>query len=233
MEPLSLSSCLLLARAGTLRVQATALPDLVAQPIDILPQELPGALAVLFLAGVSITAGESVVLFANRVSRPRFILSLITSALLLAVSVLIWAGSIWIIAQVLFDRTVPFEKLFVLVSLSYAPLILGFLVLLPYLGNLILHILNIWVFLATLGAVATVYQFPLWQALVATILGWVVLELATRLPVVNIRQIDAWLWRLSTGKSRAFGVEEIVHQYVRESRTAAEALVRERARERP
>lgn len=198
--------------------------------IQIAGDPVQTALLILFLSGLSITLGDSVVLFANQVSRPRFILSVILSATLVVLSALLWAGSIWLIARTLLAAEQPFENLLIIVSLSYMPLMLGFLVLLPYLGNLILHLLNIWTFLATLASVAFVYRFSFWQALLCTAAGWVFLELLTRLPVVNIKSLDSLLWRLSTGKPRALSVEDVVDQYVRQART--EALAARQAGER-
>lgn len=202
---------------------ATALLDL-SEPVHL-------SLLILFLSGLSLTVGESIVLFANQVSWPRFVLSVVLSATLLMLSVVLWAGSIWVIAGLLFQAERPFGDLLIIVSFSYAPLMLGFLVLLPYLGNIILHLLNIWTFLATLAAVAFVYQFGFWQALTCTALGWVSLELLTRLPVVNISRLDSLLWRLSTGKPRALSVEDIVEQYVRQARSETAARLAARTGE--
>lgn len=229
-----LNAATLPSPAGPLGAVARLAPPADAPPIPVIQvsgDPVQTALAILFLSGLSITLGESVVLFANQVSRPRFILSLILSAALVVLSVVLWAGSIWFIARSLFDAEQPFENLLIIVSLSYTPLMLGFLVLLPYLGNLILHLLNIWTFLATLGSVAFVYRFNFWQALLCTAAGWVFLELLTRLPVVNIKKLDSLLWRLSTGKPRALSVEDVVEHYVRQARAEAIAAQQARGRE--
>src|SRR5688572_32530355 len=60
------------------------------------------ALAILFVAGISDMLGQSVVLFANRVTPRRFAVSLIMSALVLIISVFVWAGSIWLIINFVF-----------------------------------------------------------------------------------------------------------------------------------
>jgi hypothetical protein len=69
------------------------------------------------------------------------------------------------------------------------------------LGNILVKLLNLWVFLAVIVGVAVTYQFGFWESLVSTLLGWVLLELATRVPWLRIRSLDDWLWRVTTGKA--------------------------------
>jgi hypothetical protein len=145
--------------------------------------------------------GQSVVLFANRVPPLRFAISLIAGAIVLGFVVLFWASSIWVLARVIFEVDALFLDLLTVVSMSYAPYLLGFLVLLPYLGNILVKLLNLWVFLAVIVGVAVTYQFGFWESLVSTLLGWVLLELATRVPWLRIRSLDDWLWRVTTGKA--------------------------------
>lgn len=88
------------------------------------------SLAVLFVAGVSITIGQSVVLFANRLPRRRFIVSLVLSSLLLLVGVLFWAASVWVLATYVFGAERSLRLVMIVVSLSYAPMLYGVFVLL-------------------------------------------------------------------------------------------------------
>lgn len=92
------------------------------------------ALVIVFLAGLSDMLGQSVVLFANRVTPRRFTVSLLMSALVLVISAVVWIGSIWLVLRFIFGLEGRFYRVFVVVSLSYAPLLFGFLSLLPYLG---------------------------------------------------------------------------------------------------
>ena len=99
------------------------------------------ALIVLLLASLSYTLGQSVVLFANRVNRRHFIGALIVSALTMVVSVVFWAVSIWFLAELLFDAQQPFQQVLTTVAISFAPYLFGFMILLPYLGNIISQVL--------------------------------------------------------------------------------------------
>jgi len=155
--------------------------------------------AIVFLAGVSETIGQSVVLFANRVKPGRFALSLLLNGILFIVSVFILTGSIWGIAKVLFHTDVPYIGLLREAGLSYAPLLFSFFVLLPYMGIFINRALSVWSFLALLVALKVVMGFVLWQALICSIFGWAlvqVLKYTLGRPFVAIEQ---WLRHTTAG----------------------------------
>jgi hypothetical protein len=148
------------------------------------------ALIILLLGGISMGVGQSVVLFANRVPPLRFIISLFAGAVVLGVVVLFWTTSIWVLGNLVFEADTVFLDLLTVVSLSYAPYLFGFLVLMPYLGNILSRVLNLWVFLAVIVGVAVTYQFGFWESLATALLGWVLLELVTRIPWLRIRRLD-------------------------------------------
>jgi hypothetical protein len=160
------------------------------------------ALIILLLGGISMGVGQSVVLFANRVPPLRFIISLFAGAVVLGVVVLFWTTSIWVLGNLVFEADTVFLDLLTVVSLSYAPYLFGFLVLMPYLGNILSRVLNLWVFLAVIVGVAVTYQFGFWESLATALLGWVLLELVTRIPWLRIRRLDNWLWQVTTGKTQ-------------------------------
>lgn len=223
-EPLSLFWKLIW---GTLTLNPQAY--VAAQTNQVGPQLTT---AVLLLGGISLTLGQSGVLFANRVSRRRFILGVLTSAMTIAISVLFWAASIWLIAALVFRLEEPFIRVLIIVGLSYAPLLFGFLVLLPYLGYLLSQLLPIWIFLGTLTAVRVTFGFDLWQALACTFLGWLLLELVERVPILKIDSVDRWVWRLSTGTPVQLNTLDAVEEYVRRSRSSFEQALRRRTRDR-
>lgn len=176
------------------------------------------ALLTLFLAGISDTIGHSVVLFANRVPRRRFIFSVVIEALILVAGVFFWAATIWFTAEVVFGAHQPYGRVLTAVALSYAPLLFGFLILLPYLGSFVFILSRIWVLLAVLVGVAVTYSFGTWATIICSVLGWLLLTLLARLPFLRIQSIDNWLWRLSTGTPQEMGTEEIVAEFMREIR---------------
>jgi hypothetical protein len=175
-------------------------------------------LTILLLGGLSITLGQSVVLFANRVSRSRFALSLVAAALLLAAGVGFWALSIWAIASFVLNEQRLYLEVLTVVGLSYAPFLFGFLVLLPYLGNILDNVLHIWVFLATLVGVSVLFDFSLWQALLCCLMGWVLLEVVSRFTTQAIEAAEDWVWRISTGTPAEQETETLVEAFVRQAR---------------
>ena len=202
---------------GVLRLDPAAYRALLAAP-----NGWKLALAILLIASLSYTLGQSVVLFANRVNRRHFIFALAISALSLVISVLFWAGSIWLSAVILFDVRQPFEQILSAVAISFAPLLFGFLILLPYFGNIVFVVLRIWVFLAIIVGVGFTFQFGFWEALICSVLGWAVLELLTRIPFLQVRRLSNWLWRLSTGTEEQLETGEIVTQFVDQATRPAE-----------
>ncbi len=157
------------------------------------------ALAILFVAGISDMLGQSVVLFANRVSPRRFWMSLVMAALVLAFSVVVWAISIWLVVRYIFSLNAVLANTFILVALSQAPLLLGFLTLLPYMGNFLYHLVRVWSLLALVVAVKAVAAAFFWQGILACLLGWLFVEFIIHMPFLRIKAVDAWLWRVMTG----------------------------------
>lgn len=178
------------------------------------------AVAVLFISTLSLSIGQSVVLFANRVGRRRFVLSLILSATLLVLGVFIWATAVWLLAGTLFGAHQSFQAVFIVVALSYAPLIYGFLVLLPYLGNIIYVVLRVWILLVLLMAVQALFGFSLFDAMICSFLGWVILELIVRIPAITA--VEQWLWKLFSGKDALEETHDIVTEFVQSVRASAE-----------
>lgn len=179
------------------------------------------ALSILIIAGLSYTLGQSVVLFANRVNRSHFIFSLVVSALTLAISVGFWAFSIWFLAETLFGVCQSFVAVMTAVAISFAPYLFGLFILLPYLGHIIFYILRIWVFLAVVIGVGVTFQIGFIEALVCSTLGWIILELLTRIPIFRIKSLDSWLWRVTTGTDHQLQTDEIVNLYVDEEQSSA------------
>lgn len=178
------------------------------------------AVAVLFVSTLSLSVGQSVVLFANRVGRRRFVLSLLLSATLLVVGVYIWTTAVWLLAATLFAADQSFSNVFIVVALSYAPLVYGFLVLLPYLGNIIYILLRIWILLVLLLAVQALFGFGLFAAIICSFMGWVILELIVRIPLITA--VEQWLWRLFSGKDSLAPTQDIVTEFVQSVRASAQ-----------
>ncbi len=191
---------------------ALTLDPAAFQALQNAPDNRNIALFILLLAGLSLELGQSVVLFLNKVRPRRFILSLLVGGILFIVSALIWAGSIWLVAGVVFDVYEPFPTVFRTVSLGYAPVVFGFLVLLPFLGEPIARVLYVWTLLAIMTGIIVTFQFTFWQALVCAILGWVILEGLTHFVDKPLQALDTWFWRMTTGTSTRLTIEDLAPQ---------------------
>lgn len=176
-------------------------------------------LTILTLAELSMVIGQSVVLFANRIPRGRFIFSLIMSALGLVIGVIFWAFTIWVLSVWLFDQQRPFTSVLLVVSLSHVPLLFGFLILLPYLGNIIHTIIRIWTLLALLTGVMVLFDYSLIAAIVCTFLGWLIIEFVTRTRLINA--VEKWLWRIITDTPKQRDTQDIVDEFVAGVRASA------------
>lgn len=138
--------------------------------------EYPGTLYgipfwVVFGAGVSRMLGQSVVLFANRVSKARFAISILFGALSFTLDVLLTTVIFWLLANALGSRAWPPLQTMRAIALAYAPYWLGVLILIPYLGEIIEHALKLWVFLALVVASQAVFGLTFFNAVLAALLA--------------------------------------------------------------
>jgi len=140
------------------------------------------AIAILLLGGISLGLGQSVILFANRVRRRRFALSLLLNGLVILAGVCLWAATTWLLVALLFQVDISYWLFFSGAALSTAPFLFGFLVLIPYLGNLIFQILRIWILLINLVVIDTLSSAGFLWALGISLVGWLSIEFVLRFP---------------------------------------------------
>jgi hypothetical protein len=140
---------------------------------------------IVFIAGLSIMMGQSVVLFANRVSPGRFAISLVLGALKFVLDVVIIVIVIWAMANILGEKPWGFVQVGRAIALVSAPYWLSITVLIPYLGLIIERLLKIYVFLALLVSVQTIFGidffYALWTSLLAIGLAHAISSLLGRL----------------------------------------------------
>lgn len=151
------------------------------------------AVAVVLLVGLSEAVGESVVLFINRVSPRRFLLSLFISAILFVFTYAFWTASIYLVAHYVFGATASVWLVARMVAFAYAPRLLGFLAFLPYFGGPISTVLQLWSLLAgLLGAMAVLELAPL-QAMASVVLGGLLLLTLERTIGRPILALARWI----------------------------------------
>lgn len=198
-----------LNKVGELLLGAIALHANVFEQMETLPLSTLTALLIVFSAGFSQAVGQGIVLFINRVRPLRFALSLLISALLYAFSYIFWTLSTWLAGILLFGKH---PSLFVVVrslGLAYAPLLLSFLIALPYLGIPLSVILSVWNFLAFLMGLKVVMGLEIWQSFWCAALGWGVFQISQRTIGRPITFVGRWLENTVAGVKLVTDLKEI------------------------
>ncbi|RME53107.1 MAG: hypothetical protein D6790_18015 [Caldilineae bacterium] len=163
------------------------------------PTALPAALGVVALASLSEGVGQSIVLFINRVRPRRFVLALLLSAFSHTVGYIFWSATIWALGVYLFGRAVPYHVLARAVGLAYAPHLLGFFVLTPYLGALFSLVIAVWSLLATVVAAQMALNMTVWQAVACSGLGWLLVQVWRRTLGRPVLALERWAQRRAAG----------------------------------
>lgn len=169
---------------------------------------------IVFLAGVSVFLGQSVILFVNRVRRGRFVFSLVTNGVIFLIIYAVWGLAVALIAWLMFDVTVYGEVFIIfLVGLSTAPLVFGFLILIPYMGPAIGKVLSVWQLLIMTTAVEFSFGVGFVEAAICVGLSWLLMLLMSNTigrPVVNLRN---WVYRKVTGSDLDATTQDILMEY--------------------
>jgi hypothetical protein len=168
--------------------------------VQIAPNGIWVALAVVALAGISEAVGQSLVLFLNHIRPSRFGLALAIATATHMIGYMLWTMTIWLAGRALFGQEQSLLAVGSAVGLSYAPQIFSFFVLTPYLGNLFSVILSLWSMLAVIVAIRVGMQLEIWQAVILAGTGWILLQSVRR---TIGRPIMRWQGLLA---SRAAGV---------------------------
>jgi hypothetical protein len=180
---------------GALSLDAEAFRTLLGRP----GHGLRGALVIVFLAGLSTAVGQSVMLFANRVSPRRFAASLLVQALLFVLTFLVWAATVWQVAMLQTGQPVAFAAAAAAIGLAYAPQLFNALVLTPYLGTGVGVVLSVWTLLATLQATAVAFDLGPSETLLVALAGWLVAQLLQRTVGRPVARIGRWVRHVVAG----------------------------------
>ena len=149
--------------------------------IDRLPWSLLASILVVLLAGLSQTFGQSMMLFVNRVRPLRFVLSIAIAAIIFLFDCNFWVLSTWLVAQILFGVDLSLIATIETLGFSYAPLMFGFLMVIPYFGMPILIALSIWTLIAIVIGLEVITNLGIWQAFECCLGGWLVFQISQRI----------------------------------------------------
>lgn len=170
------------------------------------------SVVIVLLAGLSEAIGQSVVLFANEVKPRRMIMSLVLSAFLFLGGYVLWVATIWIIAVILFRPETSLINVIRAVGLGYAPLLFGFLGVLPYFGVGALSLLYFWAFTAIVSAISIIMDLNTLQAVLVSVGGGL---LILRLRATMGKPLVKFFRRLrnaAAGKRLVLKIQQAVEQ---------------------
>ena len=154
-------------------------------------------LGIAILGGISLLLGQSVILFVNRVRPTRFVASLLLNGVLYAGGLVVWAGAIRLTGRIIAGIEIPAIDAVRITFVSAAPMVLGFLILMPYIGPLVSRILSVWEFVIVYRLVAFHYQTDWWLVLLIVSIGWLVYVIVSNTigwPIVALtRRVQKWV----------------------------------------
>ena len=162
---------------------------------------LRDAFIVVVLAGASLSLGQSVVLFLNRVSFGRFAFALILGGFELVLEALLWITSVWVVVGLLGVSRPHLVETLDVIGLAYAPFLFGVLVFLPYLGLRILSLLRLWMALAAIVGTSAAFDIAPPLAAVAVAGGFLGRWLLLQVFDSTVKAADRWYVRASTGRA--------------------------------
>jgi hypothetical protein len=168
------------------------------------------ALGIVFLACLSESFGQSLVLFINRVRPRRFILALLLATISRLGGFLLWTTSVWLITRYVFDIQLPLTGIASAVGLAYAPQLLAFFVLMPFLGNSFSILLSLWSMVAIIVAIRVGAGLEMWQAVVTSGLGWLLIQIWQRTLGRPVYALGRWLERRAAGVPLEFTAQDLI-----------------------
>jgi hypothetical protein len=180
---------------GVLTGDESIAPWFAAHPLTL---ELSFTIATV--AGISTLFGDSVVLFLNRVRGWRFAITMLLNALGFVLLYALQALVIAIVGPLIVGHSPGLATVTRGVMLATAPMIFGFLVLIPYLGPAIARVLQAWGLLVLWLVNEVLFQTDGWTALLITGIGWGVMQLLSWSLSRPVGWIGDRIWRLATGK---------------------------------
>lgn len=192
--------------------QVLRLKSEVFLTIQQLPQSLTVGLIIVLIGGLAQALSQSIVLFINRVPPLRSILTLMIAALLFALDFYFWFVSTWWIAEKTLGESLALIDVFRTLGWSYAPMMFGFLVVLPYFGMPIFFVLSTWTLVAMIIGMATITPLSYWQAFQCGFLGWLVVQVLQRTIGYPIRRLELGLTSQVAGGDLVLTAEELRQQ---------------------
>ena len=189
--------------------QAMILRESIYLAVQQSRQGLLLALAVVGLAGLSHALGQSLVLFINHVRPRRFILAVAASTVSYMLGYVLWAMVVWLVGVYAFDAQVGWMAVAAAVGVAYAPQVLAFFELTPFLGSPFGSLLTLWTLVAIIIGVRAGLGLTLWQAVIAAGLGWLLLRLWRSTLGRPIYALGVWVEQRAAGVPLRYRPEDV------------------------
>jgi len=189
---------------------ALRLDPRVFEIVEAYPQSRWAVLVIALIGGAGLMVGQAVILIVNRISPARFLLSLGLNAVLFALSLALWAVSIWLIGRFVLPSPESLGATLRLVALGAAPYIFGPLILMPYAGAAFGKLLAVWSALVVVSAVTTMADGSTGPALITVATGWLIIEVAKGALGRPIIAVHDWLWQHVAGSALDVRVDDIL-----------------------
>jgi hypothetical protein len=189
--------------------QAMMLDERIYVAVQESSQGLWIALIVVGLACLSQALGQSLVLFINQVRPRRFILAMMASVIGYMGGYALWLVSVWVVGVYAFGAEVSWMAVAAAVGLAYAPQLLAFFELTPFLGSPFALLLSLWTLLAIVIAVRAGFGLETWQAVATSGLGWLLLQAWRRTVGAPVYALGHWIEERAAGVPLRYGAADV------------------------
>lgn len=170
----------------------------------------PIALGVALLAGLSTMVGHAVVFAINRVSGLRMVAGMAIGAVFTVALRLLTATSIAVLSWAATAGRVQGEVVGICYLFALAPLVLSFLVFLPYFGLFLGRLLEGWALLCLVALLSPVLGVGRWAALALAGGAWLVTQLLSRVLAGPLAVVSSRVWTLATGHESFLTAQDIL-----------------------
>lgn len=160
-----------------LTVLALSFSEAAFRSVATSAQAQSAALTIVFLAGVSEMLGQSVILVVNRVPLYRFLASLGFTGMTYALTVITWGFAVLAIAPLTRVGMLGLEDFLPvtgILSLAFAPRLLGVFSIAPYFGSALGKIFEAWSLALAVFGLHIGLNLPMNAAVFCGVVGWLV-----------------------------------------------------------
>ena len=176
------------------------------------PRAYLAAVIMALAAGVSLSLGQCVVLFANRVPPGRFTATVIAGALVYGARLLLWTVAIWVVGVISPRYALPLDTIFLAVCFGQAPQLFGFFIMIPYVGMSLRRVLDAYSLIVVVAGLRVMLDVPVLAAFFAAGLGWLLQAFVAGLLERPLAGVRAWMWRTASGREEFESAGAIVDE---------------------